>query len=197
MRVKLPAAKLQGTVSIEQTLARRRSVRDYSGKPLTLEELSQLLWAAQGITAAWGARTAPSAGALYPLEVYALAGNVQGLAPGVYRYVPKAHELVLIIAGDLRAQLANAALGQDAVRTAAVDLVITAVPTRTTTKYGERGHRYVLMEVGHAAQNVHLQAVALGLGSVPIGAFDDQKVTTLLNLPKAEAPLYIIPVGRP
>jgi SagB-type dehydrogenase family enzyme len=197
MTTKLPAPKFRSTVSIEETLATRRSIRDYSGKPLTLEELSQLLWAAQGITAAWGARTAPSAGALYPLEVYALAGNVQGLAPGVYRYVPKDHELVQMATGDLRAQLAGAALGQDSVRTAALALVFTAVPARTTGKYGERGHRYVLMEAGHAAQNVHLQAVALGLGTVPVGAFDDQKVTTLLNLPKGETPLYIIPVGRP
>jgi SagB-type dehydrogenase family enzyme len=197
MTIRLPAPKFRSTVSLEESLAARRSIRDYSGKPLTLEELSQLLWAAQGITAAWGARTAPSAGALYPLEVYALAGNVQDLAAGVYRYDPKDHELVLVAAGDLRAQLANAALGQDSVRTAALDLVFTAVPARTTGKYGERGHRYVLMEVGHAAQNIHLQAAALGLGTVPIGAFDDQKVSTLLNLPKNETPLYIIPVGRP
>ncbi len=196
MRIKLPAPNLHGTVSLEDSLVRRRSVRDYSQEPLNLGELSQLLWAAQGITGDWGARTAPSAGALYPLEVYALVGNVQGLAAGIYHYIPNDHDIVLTTPGDMRLQLAGAALGQTSVKSAAVDLVFTAVYPRITRKYGERGIRYTHMEIGHAAQNVCLQAAAMGLGTVPIGAFDDIKVGTLLKLPKDEAPLYIIPVGK-
>ena len=194
--VALPEARLTGNVSLEETLLNRRSVRQYTGEALTLEEVSQLLWAAQGITASWGGRTAPSAGALYPLEVYLVAGNVKGLAPGVYKYKPDRHELIWVKGKDVRVELAQAALSQAPVRDGAIDIVISAVYERTTRKYGDRGIRYVHMEAGHAAQNIYLQATALGLGTVTIGAFDDELVEEILSMPEEEASLYIIPVGR-
>jgi SagB-type dehydrogenase family enzyme len=197
MRKKLPDPKTRSDISLEDCLVKRRSVREYRNDPLSLEDISQLLWAAQGVTAHWGARTTPSAGALYPLEVVVVVGNVRDLPAGAYRYDPKDHEIVGIALGDLRSQLAGAALGQSSVRNAAIEVVFTAVYQRTTRKYGDRGIQYVHMEVGHAAQNVCLQATALGLGTVPIGAFDDDQVSLLLNLPKDERPLYLIPVGKP
>jgi len=194
--IRLPEPRYDSDVSIEQSLLQRRSIRSYTGEPLTLQEVSQLLWAAQGITDPRGFRTAPSAGALYPLEVYVVCGDVQDLTPGVYGYEPDEHRLVRIIDGDKRAELARAALGQSCVEEGAIAIVFTAVYDRTTAKYGDRGISYVHIEVGHAAQNLCLQATALGLGVVTVGAFYDEKVTKLLNLPEAEQPLYIIPVGR-
>ena len=194
--VKLREPRYDSDVSLEQTLLQRRSVRDYTGEPLILHEVSQLLWAAQGITDPRGLRTAPSAGALYPLEVYVVVGDVQSLSPGVYRYDPPKHKLVKVLDGDLRAKLADAALGQGCVKEGAINIVFTAVYERTTQKYGERGIRYVHMEVGHAAQNVYLQAVAFNLGTVVIGAFHDDQVREILSLPQQEQPLYIMPVGR-
>jgi len=158
--------------------------------------LSQLLWSAQGITGPGGLRTAPSAGALYPLEVYAVVGDVKDLNPGVYRYEPVGHQLVKTMDGDRRGELASAALGQGSVKDGAVAFVFTGVYERTTGKYGDRGIRYVHIEVGHVAENLCLQANAMGLGSVTVGAFSDEQVTRLLNLPDGEQPLYIIPVGR-
>jgi len=194
--IDLPEPQYDSEVSLEQSLLERRSVRDYSGQPLTLDEISQLLWAAQGLTDPGGYRTAPSAGALYPLELYIVAGNVEDLPPGVYRYQPDGHQLVKTLDGDKRAELASAALEQSCVEEGAVDFAFTAVYERTTGKYGERGIRYVHMEAGHATQNLCLQATALGLGAVTIGAFYDKEVSQLLNLPAEEQPLYIIPVGR-
>jgi SagB-type dehydrogenase family enzyme len=189
--IELPAPRTSGPMPLERALAERRSVRAFTDEPLSLEELSQLLWAAQGITAEWGGRTAPSAGALYPLEVYAATPD------GVYRYVPEDHGLEPLATGDLRPALAGAALGQEAIRDAPVVLVIAAVFRRTEVKYGARAERYVHLEAGHAAQNVLLQAVALGLGGVPIGAFSDRDVQRVLGLPADHAPLYLIPVGHP
>jgi len=194
--INLPQPRLDSEVSIEETLLRRRSIRDYSPEALTIEEVSQLLWAAQGITDPRGFRTAPSAGALYPLEVYLVVGKVRGLSPGVYHYEPKGHRIIKVIDGDLRKRLASAALGQAWVKEGAISLVFTAVYHRTTRKYGDRGIRYVHMEVGHAAQNVYLQAVALGLGTVVVGAFFDEEVKEMLLLPPEEQPLYVMPVGR-
>jgi SagB-type dehydrogenase family enzyme len=194
--LELPEPRYDGNVSLEQSLLQRRSVRDYTGEPLTLAEVSQLLWAAQGITDAGGFRTAPSAGALYPLEIYVVVGDVRELTAGVYRYEPDGHRLLRLMDGDKRAGLAEAALGQNCVKAGAVDFVIAGVYERTTAKYGDRGVRYVHLEAGHAAQNLCLQATALGLGAVPIGAFQDDEVAALLNLPASEQPLYIIPVGR-
>jgi SagB-type dehydrogenase family enzyme len=193
--IALPEPALDSGTSVEAALLERRSIREYRQAPLTLAQVGQLLWAAQGITASDGKRTAPSAGALYPLEVYAVIGNVDGLAPGVYRYRPDVHAIVKVLDGDSRRDLARVALNQTWVSEGAIDIVITAVYERTTGKYGERGIRYVHMEAGHASENIYLQAVALGLGMVTIGAFDDDDVKKVLSLPDNEAPLYIMPVG--
>ncbi len=194
--IELPEPRYDSDVSIEQSLLRRRSIRSYSGESLTLQELSQLLWAAQGTTDPRGFRTAPSAGALYPLELYVVAGDVQNLSPGVYRYEPLEHGLVKTIDGDKRLELADAAVWQDFVGEGAIVIVFTAVYERTTGKYGDRGIRYVHMELGHAAQNLCLQATAMDLGVVTVGAFYDEEVVELLNIPENEHPLYVIPVGR-
>jgi SagB-type dehydrogenase family enzyme len=194
--LQLPAPRYDSNVSLEASLSQRRSVRDYTGEPLTLAELSQLCWAAQGITDPVGFRTAPSAGGLYPLELYAVVGGVEGLEPGVYRYVSEGHRAVKTLDGDRRESLADAALGQAWVENGAVVFVLAAVYERTTGKYGERGIRYVQMEAGHAAENLCLQATALGLGAVTVGAFHDDRVSRTLGMPENEKPLYVIPVGR-
>ena len=187
--LELPEPVLKGEVSIEETIKKRRSVRSFSDKPLTLQEISQLLWAAQGITDERGLRASPSAGALYPLEIYLVSRR------GLFRYIPEGHKLEPIVANDLRARLSQAAWNQPFVAQAPVSIAIAAVYERVTARYGERGARYVDIEVGHAAENVHLQAVALGLDSVPVGAFNDKDVSRILNLSDKEKPIYIIPVG--
>ncbi len=196
--LRLPAPRLRGPLSVEEALLTRRSVRDFRAGPITLEETAQLLWAAQGFTAAapLDRRAAPSAGALYPLEVTLVAGEVKGLAPGVYRYRPGRHALQAVGDGDLRAELAAAALGQSWIAGAACVLVLAAVYRRTTRKYGPRGERYVHIEVGHVGQNVYLQARALGLGTTMVGAFRDGAVRRMLHLAADEAPLAILPIGR-
>ena len=196
IRIKLPGPRYDSDVSVEEALLKRRSIREYTGEPLTLQEVSQLLWAAQGITDPRGLRTSPSAGALYPLEVYVVVGDVENLAKGVYKYKPHEHEIIKVLDGDKREELAKAALGQAWVKEAAINIVITAVYARTTVKYGDRGIRYVHMEAGHAAQNLYLQATAMNLGTVTVGAFHDEQVKEVLNLPKDEQPLYILPVGK-
>ncbi len=183
-----PARK--GKMSLEETLAVRRSVRDFADKRLTEKELSQLLWSAQGRTRSWGGRTSPSAGALYPIELYVV------LPEGLFRYVSRGHKLERISDRNLFRSLSEAALGQECVRRAPAVIVMTAVYERTKGKYGRRGERYVKMEIGHAAENILLQAVSLGLGAVPIGAFYDDRVSRALNLPENHEPLYLIPVGR-
>lgn len=188
----LPPPSRAGEVSLEETLAQRRSVRAFKATPLTEAELGQLLWAAQGITDERGFRSSPSAGALYPLEVYAAT------ADGVYHYVPQGHKLLGSGASDKRQALYDAALHQAPVGQAPAVFVIAAVYARTEEKYGtERGPRYVHLEAGHAAQNLLLEAEALGLGAVPVGAFDDARVQEALGLPTDHAPLYLIPVGWP
>ncbi len=190
--IELPAPRLKGTLTLEEALARRRSVREFTGDALTLEEIGQLLWAAQGITHPTGKRTAPSAGALYPLEVYVI------LPESVYHYDPQEHSLRLHLQGDLRPGLYEAALAQEAVLRAPAVFAIAAVYARTAQKYGEeRSPRYVHLEAGHAAQNLLLQAAALDLGAVPIGAFYDEEVRAALALPVDHRPLYLIPVGHP
>jgi SagB-type dehydrogenase family enzyme len=196
-RIRLPQPKLEGRTSVEQALHERRSIRDYKkGEALALDEVAQLLWAAQGITHPDGFRTAPSAGALYPLEVYLVAFNVRNLSAGIYQYRPREHELVRVAQGDLRKELFRAALDQEPVETASAVMVFSAVYTRTTKKYHERGKRYVHFEAGHAAQNVYLQAVSLNLGTVAIGAFNDADVKQLLLMKADEEPLYLMPIGR-
>jgi SagB-type dehydrogenase family enzyme len=187
----LPGPDAAGSGSLEEALAKRRSVRRFTDDALTEEEISQLLWSMQGITRDWGARTAPSAGALYPLEVYVAT------AEGLYHYVPRGHRTVLAPRLGLRQALWEAGLKQDWIREAPAVFVIAAVYARTAVKYGDRAKRYVHLEAGHVAENLLLQAVALGLGGVPVGAFHDDKVHDALGLPKDQEPLYLIPVGHP
>ncbi|MDH4234685.1 MAG: SagB/ThcOx family dehydrogenase [Gallionella sp.] len=193
--VNLPQPPSAGTKSLEEALAQRRSTREFAPGALTLDEVSRLAWAAQGVTAP-ERRTAPSAGATYPLEVYLVACDVGGLAAGVYRYRPESHRLEAVSVGDLRVPLAAAAVDQKWISRAAMVVGFAAVFERTTARYGKRGERYVHMEAGHAAQNLLLQAAALGLGATPVGAFNDAAVARLLRLPAGEAPLYLVPVGR-
>jgi SagB-type dehydrogenase family enzyme len=195
--VRLPEPSLDGKVPVERALALRRSVREFASEPLSLSAASQLLWAAQGVTEPGGGRTAPSAGALYPLEVYLVAGAVTDLPPGVYHYEPRRHRLVLSAKGDRRAGVAEAALDQDWVAEAPAILVLAAVQQRTARKYGARAARYVHIEVGHAAQNVYLQALALGLGTTVVGAYRDDALAGLLELPRQAKPLALLPVGVP
>ena len=196
-RIKLPKPRYRSEVSIEEAIHRRRSVRSYQNVSLELTEVSQLLWAAQGITDPEDRfRTAPSAGVLYPLEVYAVIRDVEGVASGVYQYKPFGHRLVKIKEGNLIQELAKAALSQTSIIECPMAIVMTGVYERTTQKYGDRGVRYVYMEAGHAAQNVYLQAESMDLGLVVIGAFNDGEVRRLLNLPDNERLLYIIPVGK-
>jgi len=194
--IKLPAPQHRGLVSVERALAARRSIRNYNNTPLELEETSQLLWSAQGISNARGYRTAPSAGAVYPLEIYAAIGNVKNLAAGIYKYIIREHALVEKAAGDLRQDICRAALHQSYIAAAPVVLMLCTINERAMNKYGERGWRYIFMEVGHAAQNVCLQAVALGLGTVVIGAFHDSDVQTVAHMSANEHPACIMPVGR-
>ena len=195
--VTLPPVPKDGGMPLERALHARRSVRDFGVRPITVEDLSRLLWAAQGITSVSGGRTAPSAGALYPLEVLALASTVEGLEPGVYRYRPHRHRLVEVRSGDGRAELAIAALEQECVAKSAAVLVVAASFERASDRYGERGRRLVLLEAGHVAQNVQLEAVSLGLGAVIVGLFDDEAVKRAAGLSRAEDPVLLIPVGHP
>jgi SagB-type dehydrogenase family enzyme len=196
--IKLPEVIRKGEISVEEALTKRRSVRTYKDILLSLEQVSQLLWAAQGVTEpSLNFRTAPSAGALYPSAVYLLSGNITGLPVGLYRYIPEQHALILVSKGDKRQDLFQASLRQSSLRNAPGVLIFTAIMERTTRRYGERGIRYVYMEAGHASQNVYLQAAALGLGTVAIGAFDDRAVKAILDLPEQEQPLYLMPLFYP
>lgn len=190
--ISLPTPKTQGDVSLEETILKRRSVRSFSKQEISMQAISQLLWSAQGITERRGnlhLRSAPSAGALYPVETYLLTKD------GFFHYHPLTHQLTTLSTEDLRKSLAGACLGQAWLSDAAAVIVLCGVPERIMVRYGHRGIRYLHMEIGHIAQNVHLQAVALGMDSVPIGAFDDDQVKSLLNLPENQTPLYVIPVG--
>ena len=193
--IALPEPRRTGEMSVEEAIAERRSIRSYRDEPLTLSELSQLLWAAQGITSANGYRSAPSAGPTYPFEVYVVIGKVTGISPGVYHYIPEKHALEIVKSGDFRKALQDACLGQEWVGNAPVDIVLVAFYERTTKVYGERGIRYVHMEAGHIGQNIYLEATALGLGTVAVGAFDDRAVAKILGT--EGNPLYVFPVGRP
>ena len=193
--VNLPPPPSAGTMSLEEALARRRSVREFSHGALTLDEISRLTWSIQGVTAP-ELRTAPSPGATYPLEVYLVVGEAKSLAAGVYRYCPGLHRLELVADGDIRLPVADAAAGQTWISKAAMVVVIAAVFERTTACYGKRGERYVYVEAGHVAQNLLLQTTALGLGARPVGAFNDLGISRLLRMPEGEVPLYIVPVGR-
>jgi len=190
VEIPLPTPSQRGGVSLEEALTRRRSIREFREEELSSAGISQLLWAGQGITDPRGFRTAPSAGALYPLELYLASGE------GVYHYLPQSHSLAMLSLEDMRLGLWGAGLKQGALREATAIIVIAAVYARTEAKYGPRAERYVHLEAGHAAQNILLQATALDLGAVPIGAFYDQKVQEVLALPSDHEPLYLIPVGH-
>lgn len=201
----LPSPRLKSKISLEETLNNRRSRREYKNTALNAAEVSQILWAAYGITkplknpeyVMGGLRTAPSAGARYPLEIYIVVANVEGLTKGLYKYIPKGHQLLKVLDGDIRQDLFAACWYQEMIAQAPATLVYSAVFTRTTIKYGSRGReRYVCMDLGHSAENVYLQAEALGLGTCAVGAFEDADVTKVLKLPKEEEILYLMPVGH-
>lgn len=196
--ISLPAPRMTGKRALERVMFTRRSIRAYNERPITLAELAQLLWSCQGITSRDGLRTTPSAGATYPLEVYAVVEHVTGLAPGVYHYLPgpgmRKHRLAQVRAGRLGKKLCAHSSKQEFIRTVPVNIVFTAVAQRTRKEYGDAATKYVLLETGCAAQNLHLQAEALGLGSVAIGYCERDPIRALL---KTEAePLYFVSVGR-
>ncbi len=196
--VSLPEPTIVGEVTLEEVLAERRSVREYTDEPLSLRTIAQLAWAAQGVSdAGSGFRTAPSAGATFPIEVDLVINGADGLQDGVYRYDPRDHALRLRLEGDMRLELHQAALLQAWVRDAPLVIVVSGVVARTEGRYGERAERYVHMEAGHVAQNVYLQAQALGLGTVAVGAFDEEAVASVLELDGGQRALYLLPVGRP
>lgn len=184
---------------MEEAIAKRRSVREYSTEPLTLFQLGQILWSAQGVTGAGKLRAAPSAGATYPLEIFVFVGKetVNELQAGIYHYQVDSHSLSLHWSGDSRQGLATAALEKGFIANAPMDVVICALYPRTSYRYGRRGERYVHMEVGHVGENIHLQASALGLTTVEVGAFDDEEVRKVLGLDEQIKPLYIMPIGKP
>ena len=205
--IKLPSPQLKGKVSLEETILRRRAVRRYRREPLDLSQLSQILWSAQGITGTREFRAAPSAGATYPLEIFVFVGK-QGviaseakqapeeLQAGIYHYEADSHSLSLHKLADLRPDLARATLDQEFIIDAPVDIVICALYHRTSYRYGRRGERYVHIEVGHVGENIHLQAVALGLATVEVGAFHDEEVREVLGVEEQIKPLYIMPLGK-
>ena len=199
MQVYLPSPRQKGSMSLEEAIARRRSIRSFTRQPVSQSQLSQILWAAQGTSDVSWNRTVPSAGATYPLEVFVVCGTncIEQISEGIYHYNVDSHSLTLHYKGDMRLELARAALGQEFIYEAPVDIVICAVYERTLRRYGARGEKYVHMEVGHAGQNIYLQATALGLATVAIGAFYDEPVREALRLDKQYRPLYIMPVGRP
>jgi SagB-type dehydrogenase family enzyme len=194
--IPLPKPSLKGEVSVEEVILKRRSTRVFSSRSITKSQLSQLLWATQGITRGYY-RTVPSAGATYPLEVFVLVGEggVESLDAGVYRYLPREHSIIRHLPGDLRKGLCSACLGQDFIRRTPVSFLVCGEYSRTTAGYGNRGVRYVHMEVGHVGQNLALQGEALDLCSVMVGAFRDDDVSRVLDLPAELKPLYVIPMG--
>jgi SagB-type dehydrogenase family enzyme len=195
-QIALPEPAKDSDTSIEQALWGRRSTRSFSNEAMTLEQLSQLLWAGQGITDPSGKRTAPSAMALYPLKLYVVVGNVEGIKAGIYLYDPDTHTLNRVIDGDKRSALAQAAMGQPSVSQGAVAFIISANYSIMTKSFSDRGIRFADLEAGHAAQNICLQAVGLHLGTVTVGSFTDSEVQKVLGLPSGETPLYIIPTGN-
>ena len=196
----LPSPNQKGGISLEEAIAQRRSRRDFTAEPISQSQLSQILWAAQGISDTQGRyRTAPSAGATYPLEIFIVCGSdsIDKMGDGIYHYNVDSHSLTLHHQGDVRLELARAALNQEFIYQAPADIVICALYERTLRIYDGRGESYVHMEVGHAGQNIYLQTAALGLATVAIGAFHDEQVREILRLDKQCKPLYIMPVGRP
>jgi len=191
----LPAPSFDGKISVEKAIKSRRSIRSYKQDSLTLAQISQLLWAAQGITSNDGFRTAPSAGATYPLEIYLVVGKVTDLTSGIYKYLNKDHVIIKIGDGDKRAELSDAALSQEWIKEAPIAIVVCGIYERTSKKYGDNASKFVHMEVGCVAQNLYLQATALGLGTTFVGTIDAEKIASVLHLDKNEHALCILPVG--
>jgi len=188
--INLPEPKTVGKMTLEESIFRRRSERSFLPNELTTEQLSQLLWSAQGITdKSWGFRAAPSSGSLYPLYIYVVKKD------GIFKYIPDGHKLVQVATDDRRPSLVRASLAQTFIGEAPIDIVICGNFRIIEAKYGQRAYRYLNMEIGHVAENIHLQAVAMGLVSVPVGAFWDDVVAKTLELPETQDPFYIIPVG--
>jgi len=198
-RVKLPEPDYRG-LSVEEAVDLRRSVREFINKPLELKMLSQLLHAAQGITGRFGKhrlRAAPSAGALYPFEIYIVVNQVKNLERGIYHYIPEEHALEAVRLGDFGRDITKVALGQGVMRDCAAVFVLSAVFDRTTVKYEDRGYRYIYMEAGHIGENIHLEAVSLNLGAVPVGAFYDDLLNKLLGIDgKKEGAISLYAVGE-
>ena len=196
--MRLPAPQLDGDVSLEKAIRVRRTVRSFDGRALSLHQISQLLWSAQGITEKGGfKRAAPSAGALYPMDIYAIvgAGCVEGLDPGVYHYEPEGHSISPGRGKDVRGEVANASLWQTWMAQAPLNFVITAEYSRIMGKYGQRGIRYAMIEAGHIGQNIFLQAQAMGLAAGIVGAFEDDKIIRIMGIKETHEPLLIMPVG--
>jgi SagB-type dehydrogenase family enzyme len=195
-QIKLPGPMDKGVVSLEEAILARKSVRDYATKPVSLKQISQILWAAQGVTHD-GMRSAPSAGALYPMEIYVVTrpNGIENLQAGIYHYDNRNHVMTLFKEGDFSLALQRAVLDQESVGAAAANIVIAAVFERTTSKYGERGVQYVFQESGHISQNIFLQASVLGLGSVAMGAFREDEVRKVLGVAKTERPIYVQAIG--
>jgi len=199
-QIYVPTPGANGIMSLEEAVARLRSVRNFLSGPVSRSQLSQILWVTQGKSDTRGRyRTVPSAGATYPLEIFVVCGrnSIEEIDEGIYHYNIDSHSLTLHHKGDVRSELARAALAQAFIYQAPVDIVICAEYERTLRRYGSRGERYVHIEIGHAGQNIYLQATALGLATVAVGAFDDEQVTEVLRLDKQYKPLYIMPVGKP
>ncbi|GAB4245239.1 MAG: hypothetical protein Kow00109_21290 [Acidobacteriota bacterium] len=194
-RLNLPRPRSSGPVSVEEALLRRRSHREYGPRPLRLAEIGQILWAAYGVTSPQGYRTAPSARALFPLGIYTVASEVEDVVPGLYRYDASEHVLELRLPGDWREGMYETTFEQECIRRAPAVLVITADKTKCREAFGDSWERYAAMDVGHVGQNIHLQAEALGLGTVVVCAFRPKPLEELLELPSAEVPLYLMPVG--
>jgi SagB-type dehydrogenase family enzyme len=204
--VDLPPPRIESDVSVEEALQNRRSIRSYTKEPLTLAEVSQLLWAAYGITKTFesppdfirgGLRAAPSAGARFPLDLYLAAFDVKDLPAGIYLYQSETHQLMRVVEGDKRSEVSEAAFGQSHFETASAAIIYSAIYKRTMVKYGQRGReRYVCMDLGHSAENVYLQAYALEIGTCAIGAFTDLWLKKVCKMTRAEEPLYIMPLGK-
>lgn len=196
--IPLPPPELMGEVSVEEAISNRRSRRAFAAEELGISQISQLLWAAQGITDEnLGLRSAPSAGATYPLEVLIAVGSGGPLEAGIYRYLSEPHALRLESSGDRRPEVAAAALDQGWIAEAPVVMIVVADVSRTAARYGDRARRYVDMEVGHAGQNIYLQAEALELATTIVGAFRDRELANVLGLPSGQEPLAVLPIGVP
>jgi SagB-type dehydrogenase family enzyme len=194
--IHLPKIRETGIISITESLSQRRSIRKYTDESLTVEELSQLLWAGQGLTNSQGNRTSPSAGGLYPIELLAVVSNVDKLENGVYEYDPLNHAIISKATGDIGRELAEAALQQECLMNCPVSIIIAADIGKLSWKYGNRAERYVYMESGHVSQNIYLQATGMKLGTVAVGAFFDDRIRQALKLPQNLQPLYLMPIGH-